>query len=169
MSITRIGYGQVEPNHLSARRTGQIFAQLPLADGINQVENGQFLKYDYANGEAGLSGGSEWFLVLHEVKNYEGFGAKNFVLSRDAFDYPTPRLLKTNVGDIYTTNTLESAATSKDGITTTSSDYEVGNTLGINSNGFLDKTGSKTEITFEVVEVYTMPDGQAGIKVMRVK
>ena len=27
--IERIGYGQVEPNHLSAQRTGQIYAQLP--------------------------------------------------------------------------------------------------------------------------------------------
>ncbi len=27
--ITRIGYGQVEPNHLSAQRTAQIYAQLP--------------------------------------------------------------------------------------------------------------------------------------------
>ena len=27
--ITRIGYGQVEPNHLSAQRTSQIYAQLP--------------------------------------------------------------------------------------------------------------------------------------------
>ena len=28
------GYGQVEPNHLSAQRTGQIYAQLPAVDTI---------------------------------------------------------------------------------------------------------------------------------------
>ena len=29
--IKRIGFGQVEPNHLSAQKTGQIYAQLPAA------------------------------------------------------------------------------------------------------------------------------------------
>ena len=42
------GYGQVEPNHLSAQRTGQIYAQLPANRNIQLLENGQFVKYDYA-------------------------------------------------------------------------------------------------------------------------
>ena len=46
----QFGYGQVEPNHLSARRNGQIYAQLPAASTINLLENGQFAKYDYENG-----------------------------------------------------------------------------------------------------------------------
>ena len=29
------GYGQVEPNHLSAQKTGQIYAQLPAAADID--------------------------------------------------------------------------------------------------------------------------------------
>ena len=37
--VTR-GYGQVEPNHLSAQRTGQIYAQLPAAADIDVLENG---------------------------------------------------------------------------------------------------------------------------------
>ena len=41
------GYGQVEPNHLSAQRTGQIYAQLPAAANIDVLQNGQFVKYDY--------------------------------------------------------------------------------------------------------------------------
>lgn len=49
------GYGQVEPNHLSAQRTGQIYAQLPAAADINVLENGQFVKYDYAKGVCDLS------------------------------------------------------------------------------------------------------------------
>ena len=49
-TIKRIGYGQVEPNHLSAQRTGQIYAQLPADSSIEVLENGQFVKYDYANG-----------------------------------------------------------------------------------------------------------------------
>ena len=41
------GYAQVEPNHLSAQRTGQIYAQLPAASDIDILENGQFVKYNY--------------------------------------------------------------------------------------------------------------------------
>ena len=37
--VTR-GYGQVEPNHLSAQRTAQIYAQLPAAADITVLENG---------------------------------------------------------------------------------------------------------------------------------
>ena len=33
------GYGQVEPNHLSAQVTGQIYAQLPAAADIEMLEN----------------------------------------------------------------------------------------------------------------------------------
>ena len=38
------GYAQVEPNHLSAQRTGQIFAQLPAASDIEVLENGEKIK-----------------------------------------------------------------------------------------------------------------------------
>lgn len=71
--INRKGYGQVEPNHLSAQYTAQIYAQLPAMtaggsgsgsgsgssatlEPIAQLENGQFLKYDYADGYAGVDG-----------------------------------------------------------------------------------------------------------------
>ena len=47
--VTR-GWGQVEPNHMSAQRNGQIYAQLPAAAVIEVLENGQYVKYDYANG-----------------------------------------------------------------------------------------------------------------------
>ena len=68
--MIRKGYGQVEPNHLSAQRTGQIYAQLPAASGIEQLENGQFAKYDYANGEVNLTAeNQEWLLVFNEVKH----------------------------------------------------------------------------------------------------
>ena len=44
------GFGQVEPNHLSAQRTAQVYAQLPAAADIKVLEQGQFVKYDYATG-----------------------------------------------------------------------------------------------------------------------
>ena len=65
-----LGFGQVEPNHLSAQRTGEIYAQLPAAASIDILENGQFVKYDYANGEVNFTGPGEWMLVFNEVKVY---------------------------------------------------------------------------------------------------
>lgn len=64
------GFGQVEPNHLSAQRTGEIYAQLPAASTIDILENGQFVKYDYLNGAVNFTGAGEWMLVYNEVKVY---------------------------------------------------------------------------------------------------
>ena len=64
------GYGQVEPNHLSAQRTSQVYAQLPAAADIDVLEQGQFVKYDYANGVCNFTGAGEWMLVFNEIKLY---------------------------------------------------------------------------------------------------
>lgn len=73
--FVEFGYGQVEPNHLSAQRTGQIYAQLPAASTIELLEQGQFVKYDYAANENGIgevnfTGNGEWMLVYNEIKLY---------------------------------------------------------------------------------------------------
>ena len=65
-----MGYGQVEPNHLSAQRTAQIYAQLPADKDIPVLEQGQFVKYDYANGLVNFTGAGEWMLVYNEIKLY---------------------------------------------------------------------------------------------------
>ena len=168
--MIRNGFGQVEPNHLSAQRTGQIYAQLPAAKDLKILENGQYVKYDYANNEVNLTGEGEWMLVFNEVKLYDGYREtyKDFALkSKDAVDgIITPRVFKTNIGDIYTTNCLEKAAASKDA-ETEMTDLEVGDTLGINEKGFLDPT-VKEGIIFQVAKVYTMADGQEAVKVQRI-
>ena len=75
-SYVEFGYGQVEPNHLSAQRTGQIYAQLPAAPSIDILEQGQFVKYDYAAsnsngvGLVDFTGAGEWMLVYNEIKLY---------------------------------------------------------------------------------------------------
>lgn len=80
------GYGQVEPNHLSAQRTGQIYAQLPAAANINVLENGQFVKYDYANKQVNFTGAGEWMLVFNEVKVYrEGQSDADFAMIKDNY------------------------------------------------------------------------------------
>lgn len=145
-------YGQVEPNHLSAQRNGQIYAQLPAAVA---VENGMFVKYDYANNQVNLTGDGEWMLAFSEVKIYDvRQSAADFRI--EAGEYP--RLFKTSVGDIFTTNKV----TGLDGIT------EAGTTLKVGTDGIL-VAGSDDNMEWKVVKVYTMPDGSKGVKVQRVK
>ena len=154
--IEKKGYGQVEPNHLSAQRTGQIYAQTPVADEIEVVENGMFLKLDPAAGVLNGTGSGEWMLVFNEVKLYENHkqGYKDFALLKEEAvgGVIVPRVFKTNIGDIYTTNMAE--------------DLGVGAALEPSLTGlvpFADGT-----MKFEVLKVYTMPDGQKAVKVVRV-
>lgn len=181
-TISRKGYGQVEPNHLSAQKTGQIYAQLPAATNSNgtltataQLEQGQFLKYDYQKGCADLTGNGEWMLVYCEEKLYDERrqSHKDFVLKATDFSdgYIYPRLLKTNIGDIYTTNTFGANTTGPDAAVAGIA-LEVGDTVDVGNDGFLKKvaaSGTPTIPAFEVVKVYTMPDGQPGVKLQRVK
>lgn len=69
-TMVKRGFGQVEPNHLSARFTGEIYAQMPAAKDINVLEQGQFVKYDYANRAVNFTGAGEWMLVYNEMKLY---------------------------------------------------------------------------------------------------
>ena len=168
--MIRKGYGQVEPNHLSAQRTGQIYAQLPANKDIKQLEDGQFVKYDYAEGEVNLSGKGEYMLVFNEIKLYDGMREtyKDFVMAaKDAVEGEiVPRLFKTNIGDIFTTNCFEKAATSRDA-ETEMTDLAAGDVLGINEDGFLEKD-AESNIQFQVAKVYTLADGQAAAKIQRI-
>ena len=168
--MKRIGYGQVEPNHLSAQRTSQIYAQLPAAADIKVLENGQFVKYDYLNEEVNFTGAGEWMLVFNEVKLYDGYREtyKDFALVNTNYTdkVMTPRVFKTNVGDIYTTNCLVKAGAK--GVETDMGEIAEGAELKINDKGFLATDGT-SDMVFQVVKVYTMPDGQAAVKVMRIK
>lgn len=69
-TMVKRGFGQVEPNHLSARFTGEIYAQMPAAKDIDVLEQGQFVKYDYANRAVNFTGAGEWMLVYNEIKLY---------------------------------------------------------------------------------------------------
>ena len=207
MAFTRNGYGQVEPNQLSAQKTGQIYASLPLASNVDILQNGEFMYYDYKSGTVTANGVGEPMLVFNEVKLYEPFwqtSYKDFAMIRVGDNYVTsrlatagygdgaetkgvasahsdwqagyrmdgiaPRLFKTNVGDIFTTNMVETGAE----ITYSQGDIlklkkvakaadKTGNTL------VLSKTGNIDALEFVVAKVYTMPDGQQGLKLQRIK
>ena len=209
MAFTRNGYGQVEPNQLSAQKTGQIYASLPLASDVDILQNGEFMYYDYKSGTVTANGVGEPMLVFNEVKLYEPFwqtSYKDFAMIRVGDNYVTsrlatagygdgaetegvapnpghsdwqagyrmdgiaPRLFKTNVGDIFTTNMVETGAE----IT-----YEQGDTLKLKKVAkaadktgntlVLSKTGNIDALEFVVAKVYTMPDGQPGLKLQRIK
>lgn len=257
-SYVEYGYGQVEPNHLSAQRTAQVYAQLPAAKDINVLEQGQFVKYDYANGVVNFKGAGEWMLVYNEIKlyrehqmdcefamvkdNYQAriyspygtglnkngepttdgdtawdrqsryyngvdhndndhvkeWGDAKLTNENYKFDDVTaapdmyelhynedpfhiegpyrearmpegttmvPRVFKTNIGDIFTTNTVNAES------------LAVGQMLYVGENGILttvkaeaieDKFAGSGDMIWQVVKVYTMPDHQKGVKIMRI-
>lgn len=171
------GYGQVEPNHLSAQRTGQIYAQLPVNKDIAILENGQFVKYDYANSEVNFTGKGEWMLVYNEVKVYRDRETdKDFAMMKDNYNaiiydaagHPmpadttmVPRVFKTNIGDIFTTNLVNAQSVE---------DKDIGTVLCPNEKGILTtpKTVEANEMQWQIVKVITTPDGQPAVKVMRI-
>jgi hypothetical protein len=85
-AYVEVGYGQVEPNHLSAQRNAQIYAQLPADPAIEVLEQGQFVKYDYAAGLVNFTGKGEWMLVYNEIKLYrEGQLDCEFAMLKDNY------------------------------------------------------------------------------------
>jgi hypothetical protein len=263
-SYVEYGFGQVEPNHLSAQRTSQVYAQLPANPAINVLEQGQFVKYDYAAndngiGEVNFTGAGEWMLVYNEIKlyrehqrdcefalikdnyharvyspydyektedgtheqiynpwnlnnkdmdAYHGIAVQDGVISfgegAKAMSYPVddvtadvrdiyemgwtndpgrkmreykekmmapgtamfPRVFKTNVGDIFTTNTVNATELKVGDILTPGAQKT--NEDGSITGGILEVAGEDATMKWQVVKVYTMPDGQKGVKVMRI-
>lgn len=211
MAFTRIGYGQVEPNQLSAQKTGQIYASLPLDKDVKVLQNGEFMYYDYATGKVTADGQGEPMLVFNEIKIYEDWlSYKDFAMIRVGDNYVTnnaavgrvtsanvdgttygdgslttgvdanpahsdwqagyrmdgiaPRLFKTNIGDIYTTNMIDESITITPGTTKlTPKKLSGGNTLTLTT-----ATGNE-DMVWIVAKAYTMPDGQPGFKIQRIK
>ena len=235
-SYVEYGYGQVEPNHLSAQRNGQIYAQLPADPAIEQLEQGQFVKYDYRNGLVNFTGAGEWMLVFNEIKLYRDnqydcefamlkdnyvarvyspvdgleVGPQNWTgrsrtfngvadkpltdnegrplepaiekvtagpdmyelhYEEDPFHFESkvdpammpagatmvPRVFKTMVGDIFTTNTVNET------------ELALGDVLSpAAENGILSKSGDDS-MQWQVVKVYNLPDYQKAVKIMRIK
>ena len=207
--MKRIGYGQVEPNQLSAQKTGQIYASLPLAEEVKVLQNGEFMYYDYATGKVAADGQGEPMLVFNEIKIYEDYlSYKDFAMIRVGDNYVTsnaavgrvtsanannvtyadgsltngatidpahteygyrmdgiaPRLFKTNIGDIYTTNMVEVGDAVQ---------YAAGDVLKLKKTDRntleLSKNGDIDAVEFVVAKVYTMADGQEAVKLQRIK
>lgn len=158
ITITRDGYGQLEPNHLSAPRNGQVYGQLPAAEGIDILEQGMFVKYDYAAGEVNFTGEGPWMLVFNEEKLYdERFQMhKHFALKREDFydGQLFSRVMAVVPGDLFTTNMFAEGT-----------ELKVGDKLKVGAKGVLEVGEAEGEHVFKVVKEYTMPDGQPAVKV----
>lgn len=147
--------GVVEPNHLSAPRNGQVYAQYVADDAITELENGMFVKYDAADGELNMDNATDgpWYMVFNEEKLYDERKQSHRDYSMKAADFSdgkvVPRIFAVQPGDIYTTNTLADAAS-----------YAVGAKLYPNANGLLSSTVPQGKTAFaEIVKEYTLPDG----------
>lgn len=163
MAITfkREGYGQVEPNHLSAPRDGRVYAQLPANEDIEILENGMFVKYDYAAGEVNFTGAGAWMLVYNEEKLYDERHQMHKDWAQkveDSYDGKIyPRVFGIVAGDIFTTNMFADNTTLK-----------VGDTVIPGTDGILT-AGSTGDLVFKVVKEYTLPDGQPAVKLQCIK
>lgn len=157
---THFNYAVVEPNHLSALRAGGVYAQLPADDSIDILENGQFVKYDYAEGKVDFTGEGPWMLVFNEEHGGPLYDERfrmhrDFALRKvDQYDGKLyPRVFRLYEGDIYTTNALVKG------------DYSVGDNVKPNAEGWLESAGGASDgLVLKVVKETTMPDGQPGVK-----
>ena len=93
MALAKIGYGQVEPNNITARRTGDLVSDVPVAVEDfekmgKRVENGVFLTWHPGEGIANnlktgelklpTNGGEGLtYLVYNEVKLYHDSQGNN--------------------------------------------------------------------------------------------
>ena len=163
--LVKEGFGQLEPNHLSAQRNGQIYAQLPCESSMEDLQNAQFVKYDYAEGEVNFTGEGEWMLVFNEVKLYDPrHSYKDFALQKKncVGGEMVPRVMKTMVGDIFTTNLVDPKE--KEGT------LAAGDKLIVGTGGILEYSASPAEglMVWQVAKVYTMADGQPAVKIQRI-
>ena len=108
--ISRMGYGQVELNFVSAGRIGGVYASRPYKGDKKILEQGMFLKYDPVENTCNTTGEGEWYMVYNEEEHYDEreMNHKDYAMKESDFidGKMYPRLLKISTGDIFTTNTF---------------------------------------------------------------
>lgn len=150
-------YAQVEPNHLSAPRSGGVYGQLPADSSIDILEQGTFVKYDYAAGKIDFDGEGPWMMVYNEEKLYDEHRQmhRDYAMKKtDFYDgVMTPRVFRMYAGDIFTTNNLVKGS------------YSVGDKVHPGTKGVLEAvTDEANGLTLKVVKETTLADGQEAVK-----
>lgn len=188
--ITKDGYGQLELNLVAFPRDGRVVAQYKAgttftAEGVTgddrYLENGMLLKVDGANrcvDKANPAAGDIFALNYSTEHMYDErqYALKTFRLNSVNDFYP--RLGYLAAGDKYTTNALCFDTEEENGWKT---EEEVMTALaafattpvyaGACENGYHKLTPAIPTYgpALRVIEVYTMPDGQFGVKLEAIR
>ena len=179
MAITRLtidGFGQVELNNCAFPRDGRVEAQAPLKadNNIPVYENGMILAVDKAANEVRAVATGDTVIGLNysaeHLYDASKMGLKNFSLR--AGDYPRIGLL--SVGDKFTTNTIcydntanSGFATDDDAAKTKLAAFATTAVYGTtDASGAIKLVATKpaSGVVLKVIKVYTMPDGQYGVR-----
>lgn len=178
VKLAKIGYGQLEPNKISAQYTKEIFDMLPLEDGL-LCEQGMVLVYDQVQKKVrkpvpATDTNALFGLVYNEiVLEDERKQADNdyAMINVPASTYQGavtlyPRLFGFTKGDTFTTNVI----TTQDGeaLPAEGAYYQADENGYWSENsaitGDADYTGATAGPILRVVKQYTMPDGQAAVQ-----
>ena len=170
--MEKIGYGQIEPNRLTAQKTREVYAQLPAAAALKIIENGMALVYDQVKGEVHPVAklGDRAGVVMNEVILEEASKTNNsdYVMrSYDATIGQTavaayPRVYALHLGDSFTTNVVKEGAAAP----------KAGDTFAADTDGYWAPITSDAVATAELVLTVTpieagkndtLPDGQKAV------
>ena len=183
--ITKDGYGQLELNLVAFPRTGRVVAQYKAgttftgAEGDDKyLENGMLLKVDGANRtveKAEPKAGDIYALNYTTEHMYDErqYALKTFRLNSEK-DF-LPRLGYLVEGDKYTTNCVcyddTEFATEEELMTALKKYKETPVYAGACELGYEKLTTTLPEFgpVLRVIEVYTMPDGQFGLKLEAIR
>ena len=173
--MTIDGFGQVELNNCAFRRDGRIEAQCapdPVVFENMPVENGMILAVDEVTHTVKMPDGTLPVALVYTAEHlyderYAG-GLKHF--KTEAKDDFYPRLGYLSVGDKFTTNCIgyDSGEYANDDALITALG-NIGTTPvygGESTNGVIVLSATKptAKVVMKVIEFYTMPDGQKGVK-----
>ena len=159
--LAKIGYGQLELNFAAFRRNGAIEAQCKMAEGIDYLENGMLLAVDRKNRTVGYPTGAEGEVIAlnytaEHMYDERANALRDFKLDKDTF---CPRLGYIGVADKFTTNTVCYDDAAEVGT------YAYGKACAEEGfEGYIELTNERAGAVVEVLEITTMPDGQAAVK-----
>ena len=173
--MTIDGFGQVELNNCAFRRDGRIEAQCapdPVVFENMPVENGMILAVDEVTHTVKMPDGTLPVALVYTAEHlyderYAG-GLKHFKTEAKNDFYP--RLGYLSVGDKFTTNCIgynDTEYTNDDALIAALGN--IGTTPvygGESANGVIVLSATKptAKVVMKVIEFYTMPDGQKGVK-----
>lgn len=167
------GYGQLELNKFAASRDGRIEAQYAIKKGEfanDELENGSIVAIDSVNGvyvsPKNATEGMSYGLVYSEEKVYdERFGGALNKFVNKAEGFFLPRVGYLAIGDVFTTNTVD---TGEVDIETIKAGTVFG---GVSDTGaiLLSTTAPTKGPVLKAIKKTTMPDDEVAVKFKVIK